>query len=210
MHLDVENFEPPWGHPSKTERKKIDRHFGTRRGQNHAAGGFLNRQIVDAQRRRIAVHHERGSAETEFVAMAETIVECLGDLRRETVDRDRPEREAGNEETAAGEREKNQPEHELARGPRMPRGAAPACPQPDAWSGTRRFPKPAQPISRPRAGPGRIFLTMSGQPLAAFQNQAEAGNFDPVRLYAFYPHAAQTGERLDSPIAVPRDERKAP
>jgi hypothetical protein len=27
---------------------------------------------------------------------------------------------------------------------------------------------------------------MSGQPLAAFQNQAEAGNFDPVRLYAFY------------------------
>jgi hypothetical protein len=41
--------------------------------------------------------------------MAETIVECLGDLRRETVDRERPERKAGNEETAAGERQKNQP-----------------------------------------------------------------------------------------------------
>ncbi len=111
MHLDVENFEPPWGHPSNTERKKIDRHFGARRGQNHAAGGFLNRQFVDAQRRRVAVLHDRGSTETEFVAMAETIVECLGDLRRETVDRERPEREAGNEETAADEREKNQPEH---------------------------------------------------------------------------------------------------
>ncbi len=111
MHLNVENFEPPWGHPSNAERKKIDRHLGARRGQNRAAGRFLNRQFVDAQRRRIAVPHDRGSTETKFVAMAETIVECLGDLRRKTVDRERPEREAGNEETAAGERKKNQPEH---------------------------------------------------------------------------------------------------
>ena len=104
MHLDVENFEPPWRHPSNTKRKKIDRHFCARRGQNHAAGGFLNRQLVDAQRRGIAVLHDRGSTETELVAMAETIIERHGDLRRETVDRERPEREAGNEETAADER----------------------------------------------------------------------------------------------------------
>jgi hypothetical protein len=31
-------------------------------------------------------------------------------LRCETVDRERPEREAGNEETAADKRQKNQPE----------------------------------------------------------------------------------------------------
>lgn len=128
MHFDVENFKPPRCHPSETESKKIDRYFGARRGQNRATGRFLDRQFVDAQRRRIAIPYDRGSTETEFVAMAETLIECLGDLRRETVESERPKRNAGNEETAAYERKKNHPEHQLACEPRMPRGATPACP----------------------------------------------------------------------------------
>ena len=115
MHFDVEDFEPPWRHMSENERKRIDRHFGARGGQDRVAGAFLDRQFVDAQGWRIAIPDDRDFPEAEFIAMAETLVEGLGDLRSETIDRKRPKREAGHEETAANEHQKSQSKQRVCR-----------------------------------------------------------------------------------------------
>src|SRR5208283_3636283 len=173
MHLDVEDFEPLWRHASKNERKRIDRHFGAWGGQERVAGAFLNRQFVYAQSWRVAILDDCGFPEAEFIATAETLVEGIGDLRPETFDRQRPQRDADHEETAANERQKSQSQHQLASGPGKPRGPMPSAGlQPNARRGIRRSRLPAQPISQPGTGPGRLSIIMLDQPLAAFQKQA--------------------------------------